>query len=184
MDIQFLSCDLLQSGGDLLQEYSPLGIHQLMRTTSTNCFSPCRLWDSPSRDYSHEVVLKTVAKIFTCTPSILKKRHRDLLSPLSQNPNDKKHGHVSFLNDENRDVQLQSLSQNGPISNDKENLNPAADVEMAQKEEDISTTYVAKHKQNNVKTEETDNLASSYDEPHTKGNYSRYLLFLLTIRVM
>ena len=57
-------------------------------------------------------------------------------------------------------MQLQSLSQNGPISNHKENLNPAADVEMAQKEEDISTTYFAKHNQNNVKTKEIDNLAS------------------------
>ena len=63
-------------------------------------------------------------------------------------------------------------------------MNPATDVEMAQKEEDISTTYVAKHKQNNVKNEETDNLASSYDEPHTEGNYSSYSLFLFTIRVM
>ncbi|PWA71899.1 Myb-related protein 3R-1 [Artemisia annua] len=136
--IQFLSCDL-QSGGDLLQEYSPLGIRQLMRAASVNCFSPCRLWDSPSRDDSPEAVLKTAAKTFTCTPSILKKRHRDVLSPLSQNPNAKKHGHASFLNDENKDVQLQSLSQSGPISNDKENLNPTADVEMAQKE-DIRTT--------------------------------------------
>nr|GEY46907.1 Myb-related protein 3R-1 [Tanacetum cinerariifolium] len=135
-DIPFLSCDLIQSGGDLLQEYSPLGIRQLMTTASVNCSSPSGLWDSPSRKYSPEAVLKTAAKTFTCTPSILKKRHRDLLSPLSQNPNDKKHGHVSLLNDENKDVQLQPLSQNGPVSNDKENLNPAADIEK----EDISTT--------------------------------------------
>ena len=81
-------------------------------------------------------------------------------------------------------MQLQSLSQNGPISIHKENLNPAADVEMAQKEEDISTTYFAKHKQNNVKKEETNNLTSSYDDLHTKGNYSSYSLFLFTIRVM
>ena len=63
-------------------------------------------------------------------------------------------------------------------------MNPATDVEMAQKEEDISTTYVAKHKQNNVKTEETDNLASSYDEPQKKGNDNSYCLFLFKIRVM
>ena len=81
-------------------------------------------------------------------------------------------------------MQLKSLSQNEPISIDKENLNPTADVEMAPKEEDICSTYVTKHKQNNVKTEETYNLTSSYDEPHTEGNYSSYSLFLFTIRVM
>ncbi|PQM39149.1 transcription factor MYB3R-1 [Prunus yedoensis var. nudiflora] len=65
LDIPFFSCDLVQSGNDMQQEYSPLGIRQLMMS-SMNCLTPYRLWDSPTR-----------------TPSILKKRHRDLLSPLS-----------------------------------------------------------------------------------------------------
>ncbi|KAL9443138.1 hypothetical protein AB3S75_016488 [Citrus x aurantiifolia] len=88
LDIPFFSCDLIQSGNDMLQEYSPLGIRQLM--SSMNCITPFRLWDSPSRDSSPEAVLKSAAKTFTGTPSILKKRNRDLLSPLSDRRNDKK----------------------------------------------------------------------------------------------
>ncbi|KAL5850436.1 hypothetical protein ACOSQ4_008449 [Xanthoceras sorbifolium] len=89
LDIPFFSCDLIQSGSDMQQEYSPLGIRQLMMS-SMNCISPFRLWDSPSRDNSPEAVLKSAAKTFTGTPSILKKRHRDLLSPLSDRRIDKK----------------------------------------------------------------------------------------------
>lgn len=88
-DIPFLSCDLIQSGGDMQQEYSPLGIRQLMMS-SMNCITPFRLWDSPSRDDSPDAVLKSAAKTFTGTPSILKKRNRDLLSPLSERRYDKK----------------------------------------------------------------------------------------------
>jgi hypothetical protein len=82
LDIPFLSCDLVQSGGDMQQEFSPLGIRQFMMS-SMNCLTPSRLWDSPSRDDSPEALLKSAAKTFTGTPSILKKRCRDLLSPLS-----------------------------------------------------------------------------------------------------
>ncbi|KAJ6994907.1 transcription factor MYB3R-1-like [Populus alba x Populus x berolinensis] len=89
LDIPFLSCDLIQSGSDMQQEYSPLGIRQLMMS-SMNCITPFRLWDSPSRDGSPDAVLKSAAKTFTGTPSILKKRNRDLLSPLSERRGDKK----------------------------------------------------------------------------------------------
>jgi hypothetical protein len=82
LDIPFLSCDLVQSGGDMQQEFSPLGIRQFMMS-SMSCLTPSRLWDSPSRDDSPEALLKSAAKTFTSTPSILKKRCRDLLSPLS-----------------------------------------------------------------------------------------------------
>ncbi|KAJ6354545.1 hypothetical protein OIU77_005202 [Salix suchowensis] len=89
LDMPFLSCDLVQSGSDMQQEYSPLGIRQLMMS-SMNCITPFRLWDSPSRDGSPDAVLKSAAKTFTGTPSILKKRNRDLLSPLSDRRGDKK----------------------------------------------------------------------------------------------
>ncbi|KAK8980247.1 hypothetical protein V6N11_061461 [Hibiscus sabdariffa] len=89
LDIPFFSCDLVPSGSDMQQEYSPLGIRQLMMST-TNCISPFRLWDSPSRDNSPDSLLKSAAKTFTGTPSILKKRHRDLLSPLSERRSEKK----------------------------------------------------------------------------------------------
>ncbi|KAF7830132.1 transcription factor MYB3R-1-like [Senna tora] len=89
LDIPFFSCDLIQSGGDMQQEFSPLGIRQLMMS-SMNCPTPLRLWDSPSHDNSPDALLRSAAKTFTGTPSILKKRHRDLLSPLSDKRIDKK----------------------------------------------------------------------------------------------
>ncbi|QCE16096.1 transcription factor MYB3R-1 [Vigna unguiculata] len=89
LDIPFLSCDLIQTGGDMQQEFSPLGIRQFMMS-SMNCLTPFRLWDSPSRDDSPDALLKSAAKTFTSTPSILKKRNRDLLSPLSDKRIDKK----------------------------------------------------------------------------------------------
>ncbi|KAH9605827.1 hypothetical protein KSS87_000606 [Heliosperma pusillum] len=81
LDIPFFSCDLAQSGNDAQQDFSPLGIRQLMSSASS--LTPYKLWDSPSSDDSPEALLKSAAKTFARTPSILKKRHRDLLSPLS-----------------------------------------------------------------------------------------------------
>ncbi|XP_074317504.1 transcription factor MYB3R-1-like [Silene latifolia] len=81
LDIPFFSCDLAQSGNDAQQDFSPLGIRQLMSSASS--VTPFKLWDSPSSDDSPEALLKSAAKTFARTPSILKKRHRDLLSPLS-----------------------------------------------------------------------------------------------------
>ncbi|KAG2249909.1 hypothetical protein Bca52824_089537 [Brassica carinata] len=76
-DIPFFSCDLVPPNSDLRQEYSPFGIRQLM-----NCTTPLRLWDSPCRhDKSPDV------KSFSGAPSILKKRHRDLLSECLDNKN-------------------------------------------------------------------------------------------------
>ncbi|MQL88154.1 hypothetical protein Taro_020705 [Colocasia esculenta] len=80
VDIPFFSCDLISSS-DLQQAYSPLGIRQLMMS-SMNCSTPYKLWDSPSSDDSPAAVLKNAAKSFLCTPSIMKKRQSDLLSPL------------------------------------------------------------------------------------------------------
>ncbi|KAJ0262880.1 Transcription factor MYB3R-1 [Hirschfeldia incana] len=77
-DIPFFSCDLVPSSSDLRQEYSPFGIRQLMM----NCTTPLRLWDSPCHSKSPDVMLKDAAKSFSGTPSILKKRHRDLMSPV------------------------------------------------------------------------------------------------------
>ncbi|KAF8400803.1 hypothetical protein HHK36_014105 [Tetracentron sinense] len=88
-DIPFFSCDLIPSGGELQQAYSPLGIRQLMMS-SMNCSTPYTLWDSPSRNDSPDIVLKSAAKSFVSTPSILKKRNRELLSPLHESKSDKK----------------------------------------------------------------------------------------------
>ncbi|XP_014753766.1 transcription factor MYB3R-1 isoform X2 [Brachypodium distachyon] len=89
MDVPFVSCDLVTSGD--LQEYSPLGIRQLMRSTM-DITTPLRLWGSPSQDESPGVLLKSAAKSFIRTPSILKKRPRDFLSPTPDKRIEKKSG--------------------------------------------------------------------------------------------
>ncbi|KAL6006209.1 hypothetical protein ACLOJK_040255 [Asimina triloba] len=88
LEIPFVSCDLISSGSEA---YSPLGIRQLMMS-SMNCPTPYSLWDSPSHDGSPDAVLKSAAKSFICTPSILKKRQRELLSPFQERKSDKKTG--------------------------------------------------------------------------------------------
>ncbi|CAN1346888.1 Transcription factor MYB3R-1 [Linum perenne] len=91
LDLPFLSCDLVQSDSDLQHVYSPLGLRQCMML-SPNCISPLRVWDSPTRSTSPDAVLKSAAKSFIGTPSILKKRTRDLLSPSSERRKDKRLG--------------------------------------------------------------------------------------------
>ncbi|XP_008795071.2 transcription factor MYB3R-1-like isoform X1 [Phoenix dactylifera] len=86
LEIPFVSCDLISSG-DLQQAYSPLGIRQLMMSST-----PYSLWDSPSHDESPDALLRSAAKSFICTPSIMKKRQRELLSPLQERRIDKKSG--------------------------------------------------------------------------------------------
>ncbi|XP_047340895.1 transcription factor MYB3R-1 [Impatiens glandulifera] len=121
LDIPFVSCDLIQTGIDSLQEYSPLGIRQLMMS-SMNCLTPFRLWDSPSRDDSPDAVLKSAAKTFSCTPSILKKRTRDLISPISENRCEKKL--ESFLNHESLSSIARDLSRLDVIIDSSGNYRP------------------------------------------------------------
>ncbi|KAG9156103.1 hypothetical protein Leryth_023833 [Lithospermum erythrorhizon] len=83
LDIPFLCCDLIQSGSDMLQEFSPLGTRQFWSSVN-------RFWDSPSGERSPDAVLKSASKSYLCTPSILRKRNRDLVSPLSQTRLEKK----------------------------------------------------------------------------------------------
>lgn len=143
LDIPFFSCDLIQSG-DMHQEYSPLGIRQLMLSSMT----PFKLWDSPSRDDSPIAVLKSAAKSFTGTPSILKKRHRDLVSPLSQKRDQRKFEGVfkpeSFSNLSRLEVMFNecvedqkgaALSPN--CEGDKENMVPACEQAKSEGEDSI-----------------------------------------------
>lgn len=126
LDVPFLSCDLAPSASEMQQEYSPLGIRQLMMS-SMNCLTPYRLWNSPSRDDSPDAVLKSAAKTFTNTPSILKKRHREFFSPLSEKRSDKK---------QEIDVGISRTSESNPShqtinsrnTEDKENINPSGEV--------------------------------------------------------
>lgn len=132
LDIPFMSCDLIQSG-DMQQEFSPLGIRQFMMS-SMNCLTPFRLWDSPSRIDSPKALLKSAAKTFTSTPSIMKKkkRNRDLLSPLSDRRMEKKHEidmtSTLITNFSRLDVMFDDNEAQG-IEDDKENCRPAFKVE-------------------------------------------------------
>ncbi|KFK25413.1 myb-related protein 3r-1-like [Arabis alpina] len=78
LDVPVFSSDLLQSKNDLLHDYSPLGIRKLLMSTMT-CMSPLRLWESP-----------TGKKTLVGAKSILRKRTRDLLTPLSEKRCEKK----------------------------------------------------------------------------------------------
>ncbi|XP_074344827.1 transcription factor MYB3R-1-like isoform X2 [Apium graveolens] len=181
LDIPFLSCDLIQIGTDMQQEYSPLGIRQLM-TSSLESFTPFRLWDSPSRDYSPDVVLKSAAKSFTCTPSILKKRHRDLVSPLSEKRCEKK-TERSFSNLARDFSRLEVMSNeigkheatptsppanlmrcSNALDEDKENLNHAS--EIGEKEGKECTTSL----HNRILAEEID--SSNRCNKNKEGNIS------------
>ncbi|KAF8115884.1 hypothetical protein N665_0025s0327 [Sinapis alba] len=73
----FPSLDL-PAFNDPLHDYSPLGIRKLLMSTMT-CMSPLRLWGSP-----------TGKKTLVGAKSILRKRTRDLLTPLSEKRSDKK----------------------------------------------------------------------------------------------
>ncbi|KAL6330927.1 hypothetical protein AAG906_009355 [Vitis piasezkii] len=83
LDIPFVSCDLMASGSDMQQEYSPFGIRQLL-IPSMNFSTPCSLQVSPCRGGTPDSILKNAAKSFTSTPSILKKRPREVVSPSEQ----------------------------------------------------------------------------------------------------
>ncbi|KAJ1281873.1 hypothetical protein BS78_03G007000 [Paspalum vaginatum] len=95
LDVPFISCDLVTSAD--LQEFSPLGIRQWMRSTM-NVPTPLRLWGSPTHDESPDV-LKNVAESFPCTPSIMKKRQRGLLSPTPDKRIEKRSGIAKRITD-------------------------------------------------------------------------------------
>ncbi|KAJ3703591.1 hypothetical protein LUZ61_007296 [Rhynchospora tenuis] len=97
MDIPFVSCELVNSG-DIQQEYSPLGIRQLMSTSLYSSDSPSgRMWClqrvSSSGESSPEEFLRSAAKSFSSTPSIVKKRSQGMLfSPLQDKKGDRTKG--------------------------------------------------------------------------------------------
>lgn len=86
LEIPFVNCDLISSGDEA---YSPLGIRRLMMS-SMNCSTPYSLWDSSIDEENSDAALNGVAKSFIRNPSILRKRNRDLVSPLQERKSDKK----------------------------------------------------------------------------------------------
>jgi transcriptional activator Myb len=88
LDDPFVSCDLVPS--DDLQDFSPFGMRQLMRSTMDSVPTPLRLWGCQTHDENPNGLL--AAESFGCTPSVMKKRHRDLLSPTPDKRIEKKSG--------------------------------------------------------------------------------------------
>lgn len=182
LDVPFLSCDLAPSASDMQQEYSPLGIRQLMMS-SMNCLTPFRLWNSPSRDDSPDAVLKSAAKTFTNTPSILKKRHREFFSPLSEKRCDKK---------QEIDVGISRTSQSNPShqtinsrnSEDKENISPTEEVRQ-EKQSDGSNILRSKRTERTLdscsfrenKRQELDNAVTT-EGVDSVGQLVSYFLYL------
>ncbi|EPS72406.1 hypothetical protein M569_02355, partial [Genlisea aurea] len=161
LDIPFFSCDLIQSGSEIQQEYSPFGIRQLMMSSVT----PFKLWDSPSRgdDASPEAVLKSAAKTFSGTPSILRKRHRDLMSPLSEKRDEKKPSNQDSFSSLADDFSKLDMLLDGfadakglpmPVSPKIKNL----EVPCAEKENGgcIKTTGASKSIESNMLSDSTD----------------------------
>eukprot|EP01018_Ginkgo_biloba_P002026 Gb_17134 [translate_table: standard] len=90
LDIPFVNCDLVNSCNYFHQAYSPLGVRQMIMS-SVNCSTPSYYpWGSPFSDRSPEALLRSAAKSFTNTPSILRKRQRESSSLVQENQNDKK----------------------------------------------------------------------------------------------
>ncbi|XP_057820478.2 uncharacterized protein LOC131033308 isoform X2 [Cryptomeria japonica] len=83
LDNPFVNCDLIQ------QAYSPLGVRQMIMS-SVNCCIPFTPWGSPYCDESPEALLKSAAKTFRSTPSILRKRQRESSNLLEENHNVKR----------------------------------------------------------------------------------------------
>jgi hypothetical protein len=116
MEIPFVSCELVNSG-DIQQEYSPLGIRQFMTSSLYSSDSPSgRMWcmqSVSSGEGSPEEFLKSAAKSFNATPSIVKKRSRGMLfSPLQ----DKRGNHTKGT-----ELEIDTALEDNP---EKENIPP------------------------------------------------------------
>ncbi|XP_041002904.1 transcription factor MYB3R-1-like isoform X2 [Juglans microcarpa x Juglans regia] len=89
-DVPFLNVDLITSGVDMQQAYSPFGIRQLLMHPM-NFASPRSLWDSPIHKSTPDAISDKAAKSFTCTTSIMKRRLQEPLSPVEETKGDKEH---------------------------------------------------------------------------------------------
>lgn len=184
LEVPFLSCDLAPSASEIQQEYSPLGIRQLMMSTM-NCLTPFRLWNSPSRDDSPDAVLKSAAKTFSNTPSILKKRHREFFSPLSDKRRDKKQEIDVGFSRTSQSNQSHHQTINSSNCEDKENISPTEEVRQ-EMQSDHNDILHSKHPERTLdscnfqenKRQELDNtmITNSIDSVGQTVSYFLYLL--------
>lgn len=91
LEIPFLNFDLIASGDDMQQAYSPFGIRQLLMHPM-NFSSPRSLRDSPIHKSTQNAMSNNAAKSFKCTPTIMKKRLHEPLSQVEESKGDKELG--------------------------------------------------------------------------------------------
>ncbi|ONK67071.1 uncharacterized protein A4U43_C06F15360 [Asparagus officinalis] len=153
----FVSCDLIPSSEQ--QEFSPLGIRQIMMSSTTYS-----LWDSPSHDDSPDAFLKNAAKNFLCTPSIMKKRQRDLLSPLQEERTDKKSGRYM------KHGFMSKCSTSKDISCiDAMDENIANEIPSCSAEKFLASTSYNQEKDSGASTQLVENMDPSMQEPGSPG---------------
>ncbi|XP_057718381.1 transcription factor MYB3R-1-like [Arachis stenosperma] len=187
LDIPFLSCDLAQSEPDMQQEFSPLGIRQLLMSP-VSCLTPFRLWDSPSGGDNLDALFKSAAKTFTGTPSILSKRHRDLLSPLSDKRTDKKlvtdmpssliksFSSLDFMFDDNENreadmispTSLQKWSIAVSVDDDKENCGQTVKDKQVEEKNNSANLDENNRENGTVKNSSQDSLKHQVDSKMKK----------------
>ncbi|KAH7285888.1 hypothetical protein KP509_33G050100 [Ceratopteris richardii] len=83
LDLLFANYDLSNPGAVQQQAYSPLGVRQMFMSTMNSFTSPNRPWDNEYHDNSPQAILRSAAKSFEGTPSIVRKRQREVVTPLS-----------------------------------------------------------------------------------------------------
>eukprot|EP00250_Pteridium_aquilinum_P018269 c24014_g1_i1 orf=196-3219(-) len=83
LELPFSNYDVMSSGY-VQQAYSPLGVRQMF-VSAVNCSSPSNCpWGSPCTEGSPQAVLRIAARSFGGTPSILRKRQREMLTPVQE----------------------------------------------------------------------------------------------------
>eukprot|EP00250_Pteridium_aquilinum_P012886 c21005_g1_i1 orf=96-2663(-) len=84
LDLLFANYDLLSSGIAQQQAYSPLGVRQMFMS-AVNSFTPPNCpWDTQSCETTPQAILRSAAKSFGGTPSIVRKRQREMITPIQQ----------------------------------------------------------------------------------------------------
>ncbi|MCO5601922.1 hypothetical protein L7F22_056048 [Adiantum nelumboides] len=84
LDLLFANYDLLNSATVQQQAYSPLGVRQMFMSATSSLTPLNCTWDSEYHESSPQAILRSAAKSFGGTPSILRKRQREAVTPLRQ----------------------------------------------------------------------------------------------------
>lgn len=84
LDVLFANYDLMSSGIVQQQAYSPLGVRQMFMSAANSFTPPNCPWDTEPCGTSPQAILRSAAKSFGGTPSIVRKRQREAITPVQQ----------------------------------------------------------------------------------------------------